>query len=199
MGAGIGLGLNSGASFIVVYDLISENWRILRDSELRDKLRAARIRATALLHNLGVLCTESVILVSGERREEIERAISEINAIYGSVLSEVERALGVEFPRPVIRVLRLDQEQYNAFRELAERRLRETLDANIDRVSSLVERLEDLRGSANIRNLLASLRKLKREWLRIKNNVIALGIPLEEDINYLVEMIDSAIHAVREG
>jgi hypothetical protein len=199
MSAGVGLGFNSGASFIVVYDLISENWRILRDSELRDKLRAARIRATSLLHNLGVLCTESVILVSGNRREEIERVISEINEIYGSVLGEIERALGVEFPRPVIRVLGLDQEQYNAFRELAERRLRETLDANIDRVSSLVERLEDLRGSANIRNLLASLRKLKREWLRIKNHVIALGIPLEDDIDYLIEMIDSAIHAVREG
>jgi hypothetical protein len=199
MSAGVGLGFDSGASFIVVYDLVSENWRILRNSELRDKLRAARIRATSLLHSLGVLCTESVILVSGERREKIERAISEVNAIYGAVLSEVERVLGVAFPRPVIRVLRLDQEQYNAFRELAERRLRETLDANIDRVSSLVERLEDLRGSANIRNLLASLRKLKREWLRIKNHVIALGIPLSEDIDYLIEMIDSAIHAVREG
>lgn len=195
MSEGIGLGFN----FIVVYDLISENWRILRDSELRDKLRAVRIKATSLLHNLGVLCTESVILVSGNRREEIERAISEIDRIYDSVLTEVEGALGVEFPRPVIRVLRLDQEQYNAFRELAERRLREALDANIDRVSSLVERLEDLRGSANIRNLLASLRKLKREWLRIKNHVIALGIPLGEDIDYLIEMIDSAIHAVREG
>ena len=198
MSAGVSLGFNSGASFIVVYDLVSENWRVLRGSELRDKLRAARIRATSLLHNLGVLCTESVILVSSNRREEVERVISEINAIYDSVLSEIERALGVEFPRPVIRVLRLDQEQYNAFRELAERRLRETLDANIDRVSSLVERMEDLRGSANIRNLLASLRKLRREWLRIKNHVIALGIPLEEDISYLVEMIDSAIHAVRE-
>jgi hypothetical protein len=195
MSAGIGLGFN----FIVVYDLISENWRILRDSELRDKLRAARIKATSLLHNLGVLCTESVILVSGNRREEIERAISEIDRIYDSVLTEVEEALGVEFPRPVIRVLRLDQDQYNAFRELAERRLREALDANIDRVSSLVERLEDLRGSTNIRNLLVSLRKLKREWLRIKNHVIALGIPLGEDIDYLIEMIDSAIHAVREG
>jgi hypothetical protein len=195
MSAEIGLGFN----FIVVYDLISENWRILRDSELRDKLRAARIKATSLLHNLGVLCTESVILVSGNRREEIERAISEIDRIYDSVLTEVEGALGVEFPRPVIRVLRLDQEQYNAFRELAERRLREAIDSNIDRVSSLVERLEDLRGSTNIRNLLVSLRKLKREWLRIKNHVIALGIPLWEDIDYLIEMIDSAIHAVREG
>jgi hypothetical protein len=184
---------------VIVYDLISENWRVLRNSELRDKLRAARIRATALLHNLGVLCTESVILVSGDKKTEIERVIGEVNAIYDSTLSEIERALGVEFPRPIIRVLRLDQEQYTAFKELAERRLRETLDANIDRVSSLVERLEDLRGSANIRNLLASLRKLKREWLRIKSHVMVLGIPLSEDIDYLVEMIDSAIHAVREG
>jgi len=199
MNAGVGLGFNSCASFIVVYDLISENWRILRDSELKDKLRAARIRATSLLHNLGVLCTESVVLVSGNRREEIERVVSEINAIYDSVLSEVERALGVAFPRPIIRVLGLDQEQYNAFRELAERRLREAIDANIDRVSSISERMEDLKSSANIRNLLASLRKLKREWLRIKNHVIALGIPLEEDIDYLIELIDSAIHAVREG
>jgi hypothetical protein len=192
-------GVNSGFGCIVVYDLISENWGVLRNTEHVHKLRAARIKATELLHRLGVLCTESVILVNGGRMDEVNRAIDEIKRIYDAVLGEIEGALGVEFPRPIIRVLGLTTDQYTTFREMAERRLREALDANIDRVSSITERLEDVRGSANIRNLLASLRKLKREWIKIRENVMALGIPLGDDIGYLIELIDSAIHAVREG
>ena len=188
-----------GAGCIVVYDLISENWGVLKNTEYMHKLRAARIRATSLLHGLGILCTESVILVNGSRLQEVNRVIDEVREMYDAVLSEIEGALGVAFPRPIIRILELTPQQYATFMELAERRLREAIDANIDRVSSISERMEDLKSSANIRNLLASLRKLKREWLRIKNHVIALGIPLEEDIDYLIELIDSAIHAVREG
>lgn len=182
---------------IVVYDLISENWGVLKNTEYVHKLRAARIRATELLHRLGVLCTESVILVSDGRRDEVNRVINEVRETYDAVLSEIEGALGVAFPRPIIRILELTPQQYATFTELAERRLREALDANIDRVSSLVERMEDIRGSANIRNLLASMRKLRREWLRIKENVRALGIPLEDDISYLIELIDNAISTMR--
>ena len=188
-----------GAGCIVVYDLVSENWRVLRDSELKDKLRAARIRATSLLHGLGILCTESVILVNGGRLQEVNRVIEEVRRTYDAVLSEVERTLGVAFPRPIIRVLGLTAEQYDAFREMAERRLREAIDSNIDRVSSLSERLEDVRGSANVKNLIASLRKLKREWIRIRENVIALGIPLSDDIDYLIQLIDDVMANIRGG
>jgi vacuolar-type H+-ATPase subunit E/Vma4 len=188
-----------GAGCIVVYDLISENWGVLKNTEHVHKLRAARIRATELLHRLGVLCTESVILVRDGRRDEVNRVINEVRETYDAVLSEIERALGVAFPRPIIRILELTPQQYATFTELAERRLREALDANIDRVSSLSERLEDVRGSANVKNLLTSLRKLRREWIKIRENVVALGIPLSDDIDYLIQLIDDVMANIRGG
>ena len=188
-----------GAGCIVVYDLISENWGVLKNTEYVHKLRAARIRATELLHRLGVLCTESVILVNGSRLQEVNRVIDEVKQTYDAILGEIEKTLGIAFPRPIIRVLGLTTEQYDAFREMAERRLREALDANIDRVSSLSERLEDVRGSANVKNLLTSLRKLRREWIKIRENVVALGIPLKDDIDYLIQLIDDVMANIRGG
>jgi len=186
-----------GAGCIVVYDLISENWGVLKNTEYVHKLRAARIRATELLHRLGVLCAESVILVNGGRMDEVNRVIDEVKKTYDAVLSEIEGALGVAFPRPIIRILELTPQQYATFTELAERRLREAIDSNIDRVSSLSERLEDVRGSARVKNLLTSLRKLRREWIKIRENVVALGIPLKDDIDYLIELIDNVISTIR--
>jgi len=51
----------------IVYDLPSENMRIYTDGEVRDRVRAVRVRSTQLLHGLGVQCTESVILVPSTR------------------------------------------------------------------------------------------------------------------------------------
>jgi len=182
---------------ILVYDLISENWQCLRGTQFKDMLRAARIKATTLLHSLGVQCTESVILVSDSKRREIDNVINKVYEIYNKALSDIERALGVEFPRPVIRVLSLTIEQFVAFRELAERRLREAIDSNIDRISTISEVLLDIRDSEKSRNLINSLRKLKREWIRIKEHTISIGIPLASDIDYLIELIDNAIATLR--
>jgi vacuolar-type H+-ATPase subunit E/Vma4 len=188
-----------GAGCIVVYDLISENWGVLKNTEYVHKLRAARIRATELLHRLGVLCTESVILVNSGRMDEVNRVINEVRETYDAILSEIEGALGVAFPRPIIRILELTPQQYATFTELAERRLREAIDSNIDRISSLSERLEDVRSSANVKNLLTSLRKLKREWIKIRENVVSLGIPLKDDIDYLIQLIDDVMANIRGG
>jgi hypothetical protein len=170
---------------------------MLKDTEHVRKLRAVRIKATELLHRLGVLCTESVILVSNSKIDEVNRVIDDVKRLYDVVLGEIERALGVAFPKPIIRVLGLTTEQYDAFKDMAERRLREALDANIDRVRGLSERLEDVKGSDNIRSFLASLKKLRREWLRIRDHVRALGIPLEDEISQLIQLIDDMVTSIK--
>jgi len=182
---------------ILVYDLVSENRKQIKGSEFEKKIRSVRVSATELLHSLGIQCTESVILISDDMAERTDDVIKYIDRMYSSVLSEAERALGIILPRPIIRLLTITQEQFITFRELAERRLREALDANIDRVSMISETSCEIEDSERARGLISSLRRLKREWLRIRDHVVSLGIKIEDDIDYLVQMIDSIVASIR--
>jgi hypothetical protein len=108
---------------------------------------------------------------------------------YNTVLNQIANTLEVRLPNPIIRVLDITQEQFETLRELAFRHLQQNIDANIDRVSLLIEQ----NNHENTRNIVNSLRKLKREWIRIRNCCISLGIPLEQEISYLVDLIEQAI------
>jgi hypothetical protein len=46
------------------------------------------------------------------------------------------------------------------------------------------------------RSIIHSLKKLKKEWVRIRNSCLEIGINLEDEINYLLDLIDQAINAL---
>jgi phage-related holin len=174
---------------VLVYDLISENYNSIRNTEFRDKLRAIRIKCTRRLHQLGVQCTESVILIPNTSSDRTRYAIEYVMYQYRTILEQISNILGVRLPNPIIRVLDITEQQYETFRELALRHLQQNIDANIDRVSLIIEQ----NNHENTRSLVNSLRKLKREWIRIRNHCISLGIPLDSEIQYLIDLIDQAI------
>jgi len=178
---------------VLVYDLTSENRRVLRNTQFYDTLRNVRVKATRLLHSLGVQCTESVILIANNNQSNIQNVIDIVNREYERVLEDIRSALDITLPSPIIRVLDITQEQYDIFVELAQRRLRENIDMQIDRVSLIIELNRSIEEGRNIRNMVISLRRLKKEWIRIKQQCRALDIPLEDEIGYLIELIDQAI------
>ena len=182
---------------ILVYDLVSENRKRIQKSRFRKKVRAIRVKATEMLHQLGVQCTESVILVPDARASSIDDVINKINGMFFKILSDVENTLGITLPRPVIRPLTITEDQFAVFKELAERRLREALGANIDRVSKIAKSHADRKGSRRAGSLISSLKKLKREWLNIRRHVLDLGINVQSDIDRLVKMIDGVIASMR--
>jgi len=181
---------------ILVYDLVSENHRALRNTPLFGKVRAVRIKCTSMLYKLGIPCTESVILINSSHAERISETIEMVRELYEDVLHEVNNALGVRLPEPVIKVLDITQDQYQVFRDLAERRLRESIDGQIDRVSMIIETVADQSDQNKRRSIIHSLKKLKREWMRIKEACMGIGINLEDEINYLLDLIDQAINAL---
>jgi len=174
---------------VLVYDLTSENHRVLRNTDFQDKLRAIRIKCTRRLHQLGVQCTESVILIPNTSSDRVRYAIEYVMYQYNTVLNQIANTLGIRLPNPIIRVLDITQEQFETFREIALRNLQRNVDVQIDRISLLIEQNQD----QNSRNLINSLRKLKREWIRIKNYCTYLEIPLDSEIQYLIDLIDQAI------
>jgi hypothetical protein len=187
--------MNGNSLKVLVYDLTSENHTALKNTEFYDKLKSVRVRCTQQLHRLGVLCTESVILVSQRHERHVDYVINKVMSAYEAVLSEINSTLSVNLPKPIIRVLQVTSDQYDVFRGLAENRIRTLIDMHVDRVTTLLERQN---GNGDKR-LIRSLRKLLREWARIRALCHELGIGLDSEIGYLVSLIGDAISQLKGG
>jgi hypothetical protein len=177
---------------LVVYDLTSENRPILKDTVFFGRLKSLRMRATQRLHKLGIPCTESVILVHKRNENKIQYVIDRILSDYSYLLAEIRSNLSVNLPQPVIRVLSVTEDQLGVFRELAERHIRNLIDAHVDRVSSIFEGQD----GRDLRRLIRSLKKLRREWERIRKIVEDLEVGLGQEIDYLLDLIDEAIFRI---
>jgi hypothetical protein len=185
--------MNGNSLKVLVYDLTSENYTVLKNTEFYDKIKSVRVRCTQKLHKLGILCTESVILISHKNERHVGDVINRVMSAYEAVLSEINSTLSVNLPKPIIRVLELGRDQYDVFRELAENRIRSLIDMHIDRVSTLLER----QNGNNDKRLIRSLRKLLRDWIRIRSLCLELGIDLDSEIGYLVSLIRDTISQLR--
>jgi hypothetical protein len=184
--------MNGNGMRAIVYDLTSENRPVLKDTVFFGRLKSLRMRATQRLHKLGIPCTESVILVHERNVDKIQYVIDRILSDYSYLLAEIRSNLSVNLPQPVIRVLSVSEDQLGVFRELAERHIRDLIDAHVDRISSILER----QNGRDLRNLIRSLRKLRREWARIRRACEDLEIGLGHEISYLLELIDEAIFRI---
>jgi hypothetical protein len=177
---------------LVVYDLTSENRPILKDTVFFGRLKSLRMRATQKLHKLGIPCTDSVILVHKRNDNKIQYVIDRVLSDYSYLLAEIRSNLSVNLPQPVIRVLSVTEDQLGVFRELAERHIRNLIDAHVDRVSSIFEGQD----GRDLRRLIRSLKKLRREWERIRKIVEDLEVGLGQEIDYLLDLIDEAIFRI---
>ena len=192
-------GLSESVAYmkVVVYDLESENMRLFDQSNVKDLVRAARIRCVQLLHSLGVPCTESVILVAPNRTDMVSNVIARVNQIYEQ-LNEQLRANGFNVRlKPIIEVLNLTTVQVTRLIPLAERRLLSSLDRAIDHVSRLIDELEAITEAARLRRVKANLRRLANNWSRIFDMARRLGIDVSRDYEALVDLIDEAIRRCR--
>jgi hypothetical protein len=86
-------------------------------------------------------------------------------------------------------------DQLEVFRELAENRIRTLVDAHVDKVTSILENLD----GNSAERLIRRLRRLRREWAHILSMTRELGLDLESEIEYLLELIDDAVASLRGG
>ena len=178
----------------VVYDLPSENQRVLADPEVKRKVRSVRVWSITLLHRLGVACTESVVLVPPSRAERIEATVNRVLQLYRDLEDWVtERGIRVEL-EPIIRVLSLSNNQARELLPIAERRLLETIDNAIDRVSRVLDEIREITDENRRRRVRYGLNRLSREIDRLYEVARELGIDITRDYEYLVQLIDQAIN-----
>ena len=171
----------------IVYDLPSENIREIANDELRDRVRAVRVSCTYMLHSLGVQCTESVILVSPEKVDRIDEAITYVKTRYESLSREIRLQL-----TPIIEVLDLTQSQFDRLIPIAKQRLLRVLDDAIDRVSEAITRLRIESDERVVQRIIRNLRRVYRDWERVYRLARSLGIDISRDYEYLISLLEGA-------
>jgi len=189
------LNQNQNRTMALVYDLPSENLRNISE-EAKRTIRRVRVRSVQLLHALGVQCTESVILIPIENRDQITTTIDRVNSMYRELIQNLEQLGIYGFRTPIIRTLNLTQEQKTTLLPIAKRRLLEELDRTIESVNEIIDSLNEIVEESRRRRIRNNLSRIRRNWNRIFNIAQQLGIDITRDYEFLVEMLEEAYRRV---
>jgi len=180
----------------IVYDLPSENRIVFSDRSLKNLVRTTRVLSVQKLHDLGLQCTESVILIPRENVVRIEETIREVNELYERLNSTLRENGVSEELKPIIRVIDLSRTQFQNLRDIVERRLIESLDRAIDVVNRTLEEINEELEERARRRIAQRLYRLRREWRRIFMNAQRLGIDISSDYEYLISLIDEGLRSL---
>lgn len=175
-------------SYIVVYDLPSENLSYLSAEEKRI-VRNVRVRSIQLLHKLGIQCTESVILVSPTMVDKVDSTIDKVMDMY--------RSLDFLTYLPIIRKLSLTQDQFETFRDLADRRILEVIDSTIERISNLLDEIDNIVDQNILNRIRYNLNRTKSNIIQLREFAKQLDISRDRDFDLLISIIDKAIEKTR--
>jgi hypothetical protein len=191
--------------YVVPYDLPSENVYYLRENsneterekkkreELRDYVRAKRVQATYYLHSLGILATNSVVLVPESRADKIDKVIDEVNRIYKEVNERLEKEGFASVGMPIIKKIPMVQTQIVGFRDLAEKQLKEKLDKKIDDLATLIQKLQEGVEEGKARSIRYNLNSLRKEIDNLEQVAKELGIETDNQFALLGQLINQAI------
>jgi hypothetical protein len=191
--------------YVVPYDLPSENVFQLRENdnesaeerkkreELRDYVRAKRVQATYYLHQLGVLATNSVVLVPQSRANLIDEVIEEVDKIYNEVNERLEKEGFFKIGMPIIKKIPMVQTQIVDFKDLAEKQLKEKLDKKIDDLASLIQKLQEGVEEGKARSIRYNLNSMRKEIDNLEQVAKELGIETDNQFALLAQMINQAI------
>lgn len=168
---------------ILAYDLPSESSKSLEE-EQKQKIRAVRVKCVKLLHKLGIQSTESVILIAPSKLEKVEPTIAKVNELYQNL------GYGLN---PSIVLIGITNRQLEQFNTLAKKRLIEKIDEGINRISILLTNLENITNSRSIRRRLENTR---REYVTLKQLANQLGIDVNNNVEYLIRLIDEALSKI---
>lgn len=195
--------------YVVPYDLPSENILTFvekdedleevkkKKAEMRDYVRAKRVQATGYLHSLGVLATNSVVLVPASRVALIDRVIEEVNTIYNEVNKRLQNEGFEPLGFPVVKKIPMVQTQIVSFKELAQKQLKEKLDRKIEDIATLIQKLQEGVEEAKVKKIGYNLNRTKKEIDNLEKVAQELGIEVDNEFALLSQMIDQAIQVLK--
>jgi hypothetical protein len=196
-------------AYIVPYDIPSENFLQFKESQadsedvkaLKQKMlnyvKAQRIKATYYLHSLGVLCTNSVVLVPKSKSNEIDQVISKVEEIYRETNKTLLESGFNEIGRPIVKKIAITQQQLVPLRELAEKRLMEKIDEKIDEIARLLNEIESITDEEKKKRLERNLMKMRKENEDIEEIAKELCLKCLPKTQVLGALIAKALESLR--
>jgi hypothetical protein len=178
---------------VIVYDLGSENLKVFENTREKELVRCARVKCVQLLHNLGIQCTESVILIAPSNVDKVDRVIARVKEIYDQLNDRLVNDGFNVVLKPIIQVLDLTQVQTSRLLPLAHRRLVSLIDRTIDNLSSLIDNISSIDENTRKRKVRRNIMRLASAWRSLYDMARELGIDITRDYNALVDMIEEAL------
>jgi hypothetical protein len=169
------------AGALVIYDLPSGYIGAIKDKRIRNLFIRARSKCSNLLRRNGINITEGVLLVPKERIPETEGAIKAIKMIYLRLWKKVEE-LGTEElaygdVEPLLLMVRLTEDQFEAFREVARKRLLESYSTV---VRYLIEAGRKVAEAGSEEELYRLIDRIYSRWEFFKNRAVAVSTIVPE-------------------
>jgi hypothetical protein len=166
---------------VVIYDLPSGYIGAIRDTRLKNLFIRARSKCASLLRRNGINVTEGVLLVPKERIPETEGAIRAIREIYLQLWRKVEEAgaegLSYGDVEPLLLMVRLSEDQFEAFREVARKRL---LESHSTVTNYLIEAERKVAEAESEEELYRLIDRVYSRWEYFKNRALAVSTIVPE-------------------
>jgi hypothetical protein len=191
-------------SFLVIaYDLPSENQlhisRNGKSAEVYSKVRSTRVTSVYSLHSLGLMCTESVILVSPSKFNEVDKVVEKVNREYSELNAWLKNNNIDPIGEPLIKVIKVTREQKEDLIPLAERKVKERLDELIELVVNLINELDSMIDEERRKKMEYNINKQMREVQKIETFCKELGINTNHKLELLGELYNQALSKLKEG
>jgi len=190
------------AGAIVIYDLPSGYIGAIRDEKLRNLFIRARSKCSNLLRRNGINVTEGVLLVPRERIQETEGAIMAIRMIYLELWKRAEQ-MGVEGlsygdVEPLLIMVKLTEDQFGAFREVARKRLLESYSTVVGYLTEAAKKAGEVSSEEELNRLVD---RIYSRWEYFKNRAMAVApiVPEAElKLKEVDELARAALRTARE-
>jgi len=180
-------------SFVLAYDLPSENLTDIRRAEHKNRIEVVRSTATQLFHRLGVQTTESVILISPEHEKEVKDAIETVLHMYESLERDLRKEGEDLDLDPLIRIIGLSSAQTRAYKDLAIRYIERKATESANYLERVTDRLEELKSAKTIARTLKNLERHRKGWEEIQRMASELELSNDWDIPRIIDQIDRVI------
>jgi hypothetical protein len=164
------------AGAVVIYDLPSGYIGAIKDTRLKNLFIRARSKCSNLLRRNGINITEGVLLVPKERIPETEGAIKAIKMIYLDLWKRAEEAgaegLSYGDVEPLLLIVRLSEDQFEAFREVARKRLLESYSTAVKYLTEADRKVAEAKSEEELYNLID---RVYSRWEYFKNRALAVA------------------------
>jgi hypothetical protein len=169
------------AGAVVIYDLPSGYIGAIKDEKLKNLFIRARSKCSNLLRRNGINITEGVLLVPKERIPETEGAIRAIREIYLQLWKKVEEAgtegLSYGDVEPLLLMIKLTEDQFEAFREVARKRLLESYGTVVRYLAEAERRVAEAKSEEELYKLID---RVYSRWEYFKNRATAVSTIVPE-------------------